>query len=94
MDMRDVGEFALALVLAAWKAFVLSVVWGWFVVPLGAPAIGVLHAYGLMLMLSLVTYSIDRHKKLEEIATSEKLVFGFVHPAVALAISGAVYFFI
>ncbi len=94
MDMRDVGEFAIALVLAAWKAFVLSIVWGWFVVPLGAPAIGVLHAYGLMLMLSLVTFSLVRHKQMEEIPTSERLIFGLVHPGVALAISGVVYFFI
>lgn len=37
--------FVAACVL--WQGFIVSVFWGWFVQPLGVPAIGVLHAIGL-----------------------------------------------
>lgn len=44
----------LGIVLTASQAFAFSLLWGWFVVPLGAPPIGALHAYGLSLMISLL----------------------------------------
>lgn len=37
-------------VTAVLYAFVLRELWTWFVVPLGAPAIGMAHAYGLALL--------------------------------------------
>lgn len=33
--------------LSFYSAFVFTVLWGWFVVPLGVPAIGLFHALGL-----------------------------------------------
>ena len=46
---------ALALVpLALWYGFVLSILWSWFVVPLGLHAITVPHAIGLTLIVSLM----------------------------------------
>lgn len=42
-------SWPLGTVLYAWSLFWL---WAWFVVPLGAPPITALHAYGLSLLLS------------------------------------------
>lgn len=47
------GILGLALVvdmaIILWWAFGLSVMWSWFVVPLGVPAIGVTWAAGLLI---------------------------------------------
>ncbi len=44
---------AFVLPLAAWSAYVMSMLWGWFLVPLGVPAIGFVQAWGIMLMISV-----------------------------------------
>lgn len=46
---------ALLLPAAAWYGFVVSRLWGWFVVPLGAPRIGVWFAAGLYTLARFVT---------------------------------------
>ncbi|MFO1081909.1 MAG: hypothetical protein U1E23_14920 [Reyranellaceae bacterium] len=45
---------AAVVALGAWLAWVWSVMWGWFVVPLGAPALSTLHAFGLLAMYGLL----------------------------------------
>ncbi len=51
--------FAARLVMApfvvASTGFALSILWRWFVVPLGAPAIGMWHAAGLSAFVGFVT---------------------------------------
>ena len=38
--------------VAAWSGFTLSVLWGWFMLPLfGLPALSIAQAYGLMLVV-------------------------------------------
>lgn len=45
--------FLLLLLWAAfWSGLTVSVLWGWFLVPLGLPIIGLWHAYGLSLIWS------------------------------------------
>jgi hypothetical protein len=46
--------YAGMLPLAAFQALVLSHVWAWFVVPLGVSPIGIVHAMGLVFVLSVV----------------------------------------
>lgn len=46
------GSLGVSFVLWGWAG---SVLWGWFVVPLGAVEISLWHAAGLRAMLSLVT---------------------------------------
>ena len=49
---------SLAVACALWGGFAASVLWGWFVVPLGVPEVSMLHAVGLMLALrALVGFS-------------------------------------
>lgn len=50
------GGFAVLLLsfvwVAAWSGFTLSVLWGWFVVPMfGLPALSVAQAYGIALVV-------------------------------------------
>jgi hypothetical protein len=42
---------ALIAPLFMWKGYTLSVLWSWFVVPLGLPAVGMWHAAGLLLIV-------------------------------------------
>jgi hypothetical protein len=42
---------------AIFYAFSLQILWGWFVVPLGAPPIGYAHAWGLSILASLFMYN-------------------------------------
>lgn len=46
--------FAIALVvlLVIQQAWAISVLWGWFIVPLGLPAIGIASAVGISVTLS------------------------------------------
>jgi|SRR5690606_6413695 len=44
----------VAFVLALFTGFTVSVLWGWFIVPLGVAQIGFAHAYGISLMGSVL----------------------------------------
>lgn len=43
----------LAFLAAIYYAFVAVTLWGWFAMPLGAPAIGLANMYGLSLLFSM-----------------------------------------
>jgi hypothetical protein len=50
---------ALALLVASvplgiYRGFVISLLWRWFALPLGAPPIGIVHAMGLTWLVSMV----------------------------------------
>lgn len=55
----DRGSIWIAVVamvpLGIYRGHVLSAMWRWFAVPLGAPPIGVVHAIGLAWLVLLVT---------------------------------------
>lgn len=53
------GLLLFPITLVAY-AFVVATFWGWFVVPLGAPDIGLAHAYGLAILVGMVA---KRHTK-------------------------------
>ena len=44
----------LVIPLALWGGVIASNLWCWFIVPLGAPPIGIAHAAGLMLIKGFV----------------------------------------
>lgn len=45
---------AVAVPLAMWNGFVIHMMWGWFIVPLGVQSIGIAHAIGFGLFVSLL----------------------------------------
>jgi hypothetical protein len=69
--------------LAVWWAYVLTVMWGWFIVPLGLHAIGKAHAYGLVVLVGMLKARAP--KKGEQSAPiAATLVFSALGPAVSL----------
>jgi len=47
-------SLAIAVPTVMWSGYVLSVMWGWFLVPLGAPEIGVAHAIGIAGLVAMI----------------------------------------
>jgi hypothetical protein len=70
---------------AAFRAFVLAMCWRWFAVPIGAPAVGWAHAYGLGVLATLGTLTLPAIKDRDvadaagsverEATTSERAVY-------------------
>jgi len=52
-----VSTFAFLFTAAALlRGWVLSLLWDWFLVPLGVPSVGFWHAVGLCLVVTFLTY--------------------------------------
>jgi len=50
--------FPMALVVSTiFRGYVFLVAWGWFIAPLGAPGITLVHAIGISVTASFITYS-------------------------------------
>jgi uncharacterized membrane protein len=53
------------------RGFVIYKMWNWFIVPLGAVEIGILHAYGLSLMVGIVfAFAVQNEDKKKNAAVS------------------------
>ena len=63
----------LAVCLAMWAAWPLWALWGWFLVPLGLPAVTYFHAIGLMLLVILVSQP-DRKRDWWQVIISPPLI--------------------
>jgi hypothetical protein len=80
--MKSFLEFIALLILSIfWCGWVTATLWGWFFVPLGVPAIGVWHAFGIAALVGLLKGV--QARKLES-TTVERLTFGILAPAFAL----------
>src|SRR3990167_9718246 len=59
VSKRTFGMVVIALLvaplLAVWHAYALTILWGWFVVPLGMAPIAKAHAYGISCVVTLLT---------------------------------------
>lgn len=57
-------QFLLSFALMFFCGLTIMWMWGWYIVPLGLPAIGLFHAMGLDLLLSfMVTTKIENETK-------------------------------
>lgn len=54
--MRTVIHILCLFAAGVLGAFVLVQLWAWFMLPLGVPAIGVAHAYGIGVIATFLTY--------------------------------------
>ena len=87
-----VFTLAIGIPTGAWASTLL---WGWFVVPLGAPAISMAHAYGLHLAArALLGYpprnSVDTRNRFEQLV--DMIAYGVAVPLVFLGMGAAVHF--
>lgn len=61
-----IGAVFAAFIITAlllWRGFVLSVMWSWFLVPLGLPTIQVPHAIGIAAIVGMMTSRGSSSKK-------------------------------
>jgi multisubunit Na+/H+ antiporter MnhB subunit len=82
-----VNAFAILLftpLAIAWKGLVLSILWGWFLVPLGAPALTVSLACGVALIATFLTTDKLRERPPRE--AFDVLAVVVLWPAVSLLI--------
>ena len=65
--------------------FILSKLWVWFVIPLGAPTLGLVHLYGLSLLISLITMRNSIYKEEREV-DGGKCFAAFLAPWIILLV--------
>ena len=71
-----------------WKGFVISKLWGWFLVPLALPPIGIAHAVGISTLAALLTMKVthkDAEKRTDK-QTIDVIVLAVLWPLMALGI--------
>ncbi|MDP3726358.1 MAG: hypothetical protein Q8R36_04140 [bacterium] len=92
-----VGFVALIVVGSIANGFVLSVLWGWFIVPtLGLPALSVVQAIGIAMVVSYLTYHyIDTQKGTEDKREKIAMAIGMVilRPLFALFFGWIIHLF-
>jgi hypothetical protein len=86
MKMAILGGVVLFIAGLLLRGWVLSVLWGWFVTPLGTPPITIPIALGLSLLISMFTQEVKREKE----AITVALVSSIVISLLSLGI-GAIY---
>ncbi|HEX8310321.1 MAG TPA: hypothetical protein VF614_03315 [Chthoniobacteraceae bacterium] len=88
------GAICAIALLSLWRGYVLSILWGWFIVTtFGAKPLGIAEALGLLCVVSFLTAQYQPTLKSDQ-SESGKLLrvisFGFTLPAIALAIGAVV----
>lgn len=58
--MSAIVALLLIPVYALWQGYVVSVLWGWFLCPIGAPRIGWAGGYGITLLAGLLLIDVAR----------------------------------
>ncbi len=78
--MKDLGKFLIVVIGGSfdfiYKGFVVSIMWGWFMVPLGVMKINTITMAGLFIILSLIK-GVGKIEKDPNI--SKVLLTSFVH---------------
>lgn len=79
---------AFAVPMVAWRGYVLSILWGWFVaVRFDLPYLSIPEALGLAAVIQLVVHRSESEKQSEERSGSSVAFFvasGFLDPALIL----------
>lgn len=81
-----VTGFPLSMLVRAW---VLAMLWKWFATPFGVMNIGIVHAYGLLLLYVFVTKTDIPEDSKNSFA--ERIVFSFSFSAVGLGVGYIVF---
>lgn len=61
--MKFIGLIATVILSVVLTGLVTSVLWGWFVVPLGVAAITVPHAIGIGMLVTFLTTNVSEERK-------------------------------
>lgn len=92
-----VGIGLLMVFSSIFNGYALSVLWGWFIVPtFGAPALGIVPAIGVAMVVNYLTYQTHNCKK-EKKSFGEQLAEGtmmaILKPSLALFFGWIVHLF-
>jgi hypothetical protein len=68
----------LSIPAAGWTGYVATIIWRWFLVPMGAPPVHVANAMGAALLLGLYRYTAPTGAGVGEDKTGTEMFFGFV----------------
>lgn len=80
-----IGVSSIIAALAAWRGYVLSVLWLWFIVAtFGVPAISIPAAIGIMLIVGMFKNTAKKNTHDVEESAWETLGKGFVVPLIVL----------
>lgn len=89
-NMKKVLEIlifiSLLMIVVLYYGWGLSILWNWFIVPLGFPAIGWANGYGIMLVVCMFKEH-ELKKKINDNEQYKELLFGLVFkPLILIAI--------
>lgn len=73
------------------QGWAISTLWGWFLVPLGVPAIGIAASIGIAITLSVL---VSRYRKTDDDDKWGVLLYAFVRPLVLVFIGWIVKQFV
>jgi len=79
----------LSSILNGWA---LSLLWSWFMVPLGLPPIGIAWAIGISIVIGYLTNHNEK-KKGEEVDSTHVVIVAFMRPVFAVGIGYIVHSF-
>jgi len=77
--------------IAIIRGYVLSILWGWFLVPLGVVEISVPHAIGFLLLIGLVTPNPNEKKEGKPL---EKFLSTILSPLIAWLFGAIIHYYI
>ncbi len=81
-----------------WSGYVLSIMWGWFVVPIfHLPQLQIAVAIGLSIIVRMLTYDpqeSDKKKSDTEDAIVSSFCWSFLYPLLTLGVSYVVHLFV
>lgn len=63
------------------RGWILSILWGWFIVPFGAPALGIAWAIGIAIVVNFLTYQLPNSD--DERETTDIIIGWVVHTVAA-----------
>lgn len=84
------GFAAFTVVLTIARGFILQSLWGWFLVPLGLPPIGIANAIGVAMIVSYLTYS---HLKKDSEDGASVFIQPFVNMVIVWGVAWVVHLF-
>lgn len=84
-----IGVIGIITLAVIWRGFVLSVMWGWFLVPIGLPNIGLALAIGISATVAMMTHQATQST--EKSDGGKALIALFVGPLLLLGIGWVVH---
>ena len=75
---KSVADAIICLLLvvpeAAWSSYVMTILWRWFIVPLGVKQIGVAWAYGIWVTVALFRMSASKKSNEDSMGPTQTLL--------------------